>query len=259
MAGPFSVRHVTSISKINENTISLTFDGNISGTPGQFVMAWLPEIGEKPFSIASMDPFSLLVVDVGPFSHAMHQLKPGDSLWIKGPLGHGFTLEGDHLLLVGGGYGSAPLLSLAKAARAQGKNVDVCLGAQTEQGLLLADEFRNVGCQVAFTTEDGSWGSKGVVTIIVEQALQDANIDMLYACGPVGMLSALAILCRAHHINYQLSWEAHMRCGMGLCGSCEVPQSFDLALPVGWLACYDGPVFIHRWDDRSNLSLYKTQ
>jgi dihydroorotate dehydrogenase electron transfer subunit len=251
MTATFSVRKVTSNLKINENTIWLTLDGDINGTPGQFVMAWLPGIGEKPFSIASMDPFGLLVVDVGPCSHALHQLKPGDSLWIKGPLGHGFTLEGDNLLLVGGGYGAAPLLSLAKAARNQGKKVVVCLGAHTEQGLLLSDAFRNEGCKVSFATEDGSRGSIGLVTIIVAQAIKDSDFDMLYACGPVGMLSALAVLCRSHHMNYQLSWEAHMRCGMGLCGSCEVPQSYDLSLPVGWLACFDGPVFIHRWVNKS--------
>lgn len=247
MMASFSVRQVISNSQINEHTTWLTLDGEIKGVPGQFVMGWLPGIGEKPFSIASMAPFGLLIVDVGPCSHAMCQLKPGDSLWIKGPLGHGFSLEGDRLLLVGGGYGSAPLLPLAKAARNQGKKVVVCLGAQTGQGLLLSDAFHDEGCQVAFATEDGSLGSRGLVTIIVEQAIQESHFDTLYACGPVGMLSALASLCRSHKINYQLSWEAHMRCGMGLCGSCEVPQTSDAALPIGWLACYDGPVFIHHW------------
>jgi len=57
------------------------------------------------------------------------------------------------------------------------------------------------------------------------------------------MLSALARACSERSISYQLSWEAYMRCGMGLCGSCEVPQSADPALPSGWLACFDGPVF----------------
>lgn len=247
MTASFSTRKVISNAQINENTTWLTLDGDIEGMPGQFVMSWLPGIGEKPFSIASMSPLALLVVDVGPCSHAIHQLKPGDLIWIKGPLGHGFTLEGDNLILVGGGYGSAPLLPLAKAARNQGKNVVVCLGAQTGQGLLLSDSFLDMGCQIAFATEDGSMGSKGLVTNIVKQAFRDSGINTLYACGPVGMLSALADLCRLHRINYQLSWEAHMRCGMGLCGSCEVPRSSDQALPVGWLACYDGPVFIHRW------------
>jgi dihydroorotate dehydrogenase electron transfer subunit len=248
MKGAFIARKIVSIEKFNEFTAWLTFDGNLDAQPGQFVMVWLPGCSEKPFSIAATAPFGLLVVDVGEFSHTLHELKVGDHLWIKGPLGRGFSLEGENLLLVGGGYGSAPLLPLAKAARANGKQVSVCLGARTATGILLSDAFSNSGCQVAHATEDGSQGVKGLVTAIVEQAIKGSRIDGLYACGPVGMLSALARLSTNHRVNYQLSWEAHMRCGMGLCGSCEVPQSSDPSLPVGWLACYDGPVFIHRWN-----------
>ncbi len=245
--GAFSVEYVTAINQVNNKTIWLTLDKALDGIPGQFVMVWLPGIGEKPFSVASMNPFGLLVVDVGPCSHALHQLKVGDPLWIKGPLGQGYSLEGESLILVGGGYGSAPLLPLAKDALAQGKQVNVCLGAQNDQGLLLFDGFTDLGCNVACTTEDGSKGDRGLVTTIVEQFIQDFDLDTLYACGPVGMLSALASLCKTYRVDYQLSWEAHMRCGMGLCGSCEVSRSYDPWLPVGWLACFDGPVFKHRW------------
>lgn len=248
MTGMFNIRKIVSISRVNEKTIWLRLEGDIDAQPGQFVMVWLPNIGEKPFSIASFEPFGLLVVDAGPFSHALHGLKTGDSLWTKGPLGQGFSLMGDRLLLVGGGYGSAPLLPLARAARLQEKQVEVCLGAQNQHGLLLTEAFINAGCQVSCATEDGSWGSHGLVTVIMEQAIQTSEFDMLYACGPVGMLSALAQICRRYRLDYQLSWEAHMRCGMGLCGSCEVPQKYDSALPEGWLACYDGPVFSHHWD-----------
>ncbi|MFU8827693.1 MAG: dihydroorotate dehydrogenase electron transfer subunit [Brevefilum sp.] len=247
MAGGFAVRTISSIDKLNHNTIWLTFEGSLEAQPGQFVMAWLPGIGEKPFSVASLDPFALLVVDVGPFSHAMHQLSAGDQVWIKGPLGHGYELAGDRLLLVGGGYGSAPLLALAKAARGLDKHVVVCLGAQSAQGVLLSEDFKALGCQASIATDDGTWGEKGLVTKIVEKAIHQSGFDALYACGPTAMLSALANICQSHQLDYQLSWEAYMRCGMGLCGSCEVPRSFDPALPVGWLACYDGPVFFHRW------------
>lgn len=245
--GAFSIAYVTAINEISKKTIWLTLDKDLDAVPGQFVMAWLPGIGEKPFSIASMKPLGLLVVDVGLCSHAIHQLKVGDPLWVKGPLGHGFSLEGESLILVGGGYGSAPLLPLAMDALVQGKRVNVCLGAQNDQGLLLFDEFMGLGCNVACTTEDGSKGYQGLVTTIVEQAIRDFDLDTLYACGPVGMLSALATLCKSNRVNYQLSWEAHMRCGMGLCGSCEVSPSYDSSLPVGWLACFDGPVFKHQW------------
>ena len=240
----FTTYRLASTRRLNDTTLWLTFDAEINARPGQFVMAWLPGVGEKPFSIAGMAPFSLMVVDVGPFSHALHQLQPGAKLWIKGPLGHGFQAESSNLLLVGGGYGAAPLLALAQAARQQGATVTTCLGARSAVGLLLGEEFTQLGCQVETMTEDGSAGRQGLVTLAVEEALVKGEVGLLAACGPTGMLSALARLAKQYHVPYQLSWEAQMRCGMGLCGSCEVPQSFDPALPPGWLACFDGPVFI---------------
>ncbi|MBU2578414.1 dihydroorotate dehydrogenase electron transfer subunit [Patescibacteria group bacterium] len=243
MTAGFQAVLLNSVTMLNDCTCWMEFDFAMDAQPGQFVMAWLPDIGEKPFSIASMDPFSLLVVDVGPFSHAMLQLRVGDPLWIRGPLGTGFVLEGKSILLVGGGYGSAPLLPLAALAKSSGISVHVCLGARSAPGILLSDEFEQLGCEVSLATEDGSRGSEGLVTGIVEEAVDYSAFDMLYACGPTGMLSGLAGICKIHRLNYQLSWEAHMRCGMGLCGSCEVSQALDPALPSGWLACYDGPVF----------------
>jgi len=211
-------------------------------------MVWLPEVDEKPFSIASMGPLGLLVVDVGPFSHALLTLKVGDLIWIKGPLGRGYHPEGERLLFVAGGYGVAPLYPLAALARAQGRQIHVCIGAGTEADVLLADEFTKIGCELSISTEDGSEGMQGLVTTVAEKAMCEFEFDTLYACGPTAMLSALAERCRQCKLNYQFSWEAHMRCGMGLCGSCEVPTSLDPALPPGWLACYDGPVFIKRWE-----------
>jgi dihydroorotate dehydrogenase electron transfer subunit len=247
MKGGFEIRRVQNTYRINQTTSWISLEGSINAQPGQFVMVWLPEIGEKPFSIASIEPFCILIVAVGPFSNELQRLSSGDPIWIKGPLGHGFEIDGEHMILVGGGYGSAPLLPLAKAARAKDLEVLVCLGAQNSASILLQDAFEKSGCRVMVATDDGSRGKKGLVTLIVEQALQETIFDTLYACGPVGMLKALAKICFQHHLDYQLSWEAHMRCGLGLCGSCEVSQSFDPSLPVGWLACYDGPVFKHRW------------
>ncbi len=251
MSAGFTPFKLLGIQSLNSKTKWLTFDRAVTAQPGQFVMAWLPGVGEKPFSIARLDPLSLLVVAVGPFSRALHALTPGETLWIKGPLGQGFTLSGAHVLLTGGGYGAAPLLALAKAARAGSIRVTVCLGARNAGDLLLRDAFEDLGCALAFSTEDGSAGQQGLVTDPVRACLQEGAVDGLYACGPSGMLSALAGLCREKQLPYQLSWEAHMRCGMGLCGSCEVPQDLDPALPVGWLACYDGPVFRKSWSDTS--------
>lgn len=246
MSGAFKAFSIQTVRKLNETTCWISFDQSMEADPGQFVMTWLPEIGEKPFSIAAMTPFSLMIVDVGPFSHALQQLTPGNRMWIKGPLGQGYIIEGASMLLIGGGYGSVPLYALAAAALRAGKDVRVCLGARSAADLFLLDEFNTLGCEVTVATEDGSSGIPGLVTVAANGALQKYKVDTLYACGPVGMLSALAKIGKDQSVAYQLSWEAQMRCGMGLCGSCEVPRSFDPALPLGWLACFDGPVFRYR-------------
>ena len=219
----------------NARTRTLVLGGSLPARPGQFVMVWLPGVGEKPYSVAGAAPLTLLVADVGPFSHALHQLAPGDRVWVRGPLGQGFRLVAGRALLVGGGYGVAPLLFLARQVIAQGGAVEVCLGARTAEEVLLADEFAAAGAGVRITTEDGSGGAPGLVTAAMEAAIAGRRPDEVYACGPVPMLEAVDRLCVEHDLPCQLSWEAHIRCGLGLCGSCERPGT-------GWLVCRDGPV-----------------
>jgi dihydroorotate dehydrogenase electron transfer subunit len=226
----------------NERTRTFTFDQPLPAEPGQFVMAWLPDVGEKPFSVAGADPFALTVVAVGPFSEALHRLGPGDRVWIRGPLGHGFEIEGQRLLLVGGGYGVAPLLFLAREAMARGCQAEACLGARTAAEVLLVKDFTAAGAGVRITTEDGSLGAEGLVTAAVEAAIEGQQPDTVYACGPVGMLQTVHRLCRAHGLPHQLSWEAMIRCGLGLCGSCELTDVEGIE--PGWLVCVDGPVAI---------------
>jgi dihydroorotate dehydrogenase electron transfer subunit len=232
----------------NSTTNTLIFDQPLKNAqPGQFVMVWLPGIGEKPYSIFDCDPFSVTVASAGSFSNALFNLKIGRRVWIRGPLGHGFRLNGSRHLLVGGGYGVAPLLFLARQACSRKDTVKICLGAQTTGNLIMADAFKALSCEVFITTIDGSLGEMGVVTRAVETVLQKVKIDTLYACGPVLMLSALAEICRQQKVISQLSWEAQMRCGIGLCGSCELDEEVRISagLPVGWLTCKDGPVFIN--------------
>jgi len=212
--------------------------------PGQYVMAWLPGVGEKPFSIAHSNPLTITVAAVGPVSQALCGLKPEERLWVRGPLGQGFQLAGKKHLLVGGGYGAAPLLFLSRQAIEKGQQVCACLGARSQQELVLVEKFRSAGCDVGLCTEDGSCGEQGLATHIAEQAIQDFNPDCLYACGPHAMLLALGELCKVKKLPAQLSWEALLRCGIGLCGSCELDQETrcQAGLPAGWLVCKDGPV-----------------
>ena len=243
----FQVFQLVQTRRENRTTNSLVFNKPlIDAQPGQFVMVWLPDIGEKPYSILNNEPFSFAVASVGPFSEALNSLGIGSRVWARGPFGCGFRLDGRRHLMVGGGYGAAPLLFLARQARGRKDEVEVCLGARSAGDVLMADAFYELGCEVRITTEDGSLGEKGKVTQALDLALHHKGADSLYACGPVAMLSALAEIARQKNIAAQLSWEAQMRCGIGLCGSCELEEEVRIAagIPKGWLTCKDGPVYI---------------
>jgi dihydroorotate dehydrogenase electron transfer subunit len=224
------------IDRIQENqkTITVVLDQSLEAKPGQFCMLWLPGLDEKPFSIAGPDPLMFTVSRVGPFSDAVHELKKGDKLWVRGPFGAGWSVGPGRALLVGGGYGAAPLYFLARRLRDAGARVEAALGARTSSALLFMDRFGGLGVPVHAATEDGSIGAHGQVTEIVAQLLGSGLFDRLYACGPEAMLAALEGQCREAHVDGELSHEAYMRCGVGVCGSCEHNAR---------LVCMDGPVF----------------
>lgn len=242
----------------NSRTKTFVFDARWQAAPGQFLMAWLPRFDEKPFSLVDDDPVTITVAAVGPFTTLLHRLQPGDRVWLRGPLGHGFQNEratptpgsaqpSGRLLLAGGGYGVAPLSFLTRRSLAAGKKVVAVIGARTAGELLFCQRLQDEGAEVHVTTEDGSLGRRGLVTAQVEALLAAALLagdghiaggyiahwEGLFACGPHGMLAALAELAAAAGVPAQLSWEAYMRCGIGICGSCE---------HGGRLVCADGPV-----------------
>lgn len=232
---PFTIR---AIEADNYRTKTLVCDGAIAAAPGQFVMAWLPRFDEKPFSLVSADPITLMITDVGPFSGLVHHLQVGDRLWLRGPFGRGFRIDPTRQrpALVGGGYGVAPLLWLAQSL--PGLAITAIIGARTAADLLYVDRFQALAerlprLQLLTTTEDGSHGEPGRVTDALAPLLAAGEIDTIYACGPHGMLAALQDLAAAHHLPCQLSWEAYMRCAIGICGACEHD---------GYLLCLDGPV-----------------
>lgn len=213
---------------------TFTLDGAIQAEPGQFVMVWLPRVNEKPFSLVDAAPITLTIARVGPFTEAAHWLRVGDRLWLRGPFGRGFDLLPRLAVLVGGGYGAAPLAFLARRLRAQGVDVSVALGAKGAADLVLMDRFHAVGCHVHPATEDGSLGHKGLATDVAERLLDAQPDAALYACGPEAMLLRLAHLCRERGTPGQFSLERMMKCGLGVCGSCDYR---------GLLVCRDGPVF----------------
>jgi dihydroorotate dehydrogenase electron transfer subunit len=224
------------VDRIQENpkTITVVLDQSLVAKPGQFCMLWLPGVDEKPFSIAGPDPLMFTVSRIGPFSDAIHALKKGDPLWVRGPFGTGWSVGPGRALLVGGGYGAAPLYFLARQLCHVGARVEAALGARTSADLLFVDRFGGQGLPIHAATEDGSAGARGRVTDVVGPLLSAGRFDRLYACGPEAMLRTLEGQCREAHIAAELSHEAYMRCGVGICGSCEHDAR---------LVCMDGPVF----------------
>ena len=221
---------------VEENARVKTFvlRTSLEAEPGQFVMVWLPGVNEKPFSLVDAAPLTLTVARVGPFTGALHRLRAGDRLWFRGPLGRGFELVGERLLLVGGGYGVAPLAFLARRAREAGCAVTAVIGARTGDDLLFESRLARLGCRVVAATEDGSAGVRGLAADVAAELLSQGGFDAVYACGPEAMLDRLAEVCMGRRIPCQLSREGYMRCGLGICGSCQ---------REGLLVCRDGPVF----------------
>ena len=220
----------------NARTVTLRLETGLETQPGQFAMIWLPGLDEKPFSISGDDPLCFTIARVGPFSEALHALRVGDRLWYRGPFGRGYDPAPGITLMVGGGYGAAPLHFLARrllAASATAR-VEAVLGARTAADLLFPARFADLGVEVHAATEDGSAGLRGLATDAAAALLESGRFDRLCACGPEGMLERLASLCRERGVPAELSYEAYMRCGIGLCGSCE---------RAGRLVCMDGPVF----------------
>jgi len=228
------VLHVQKVIREGSAGVSLIFDRAIPARPGQFVMAWLPDVAERPFSLMDDQPFSLTVADVGPLTHALCTLRVGDGLWIRGPYGHGFELDGRRHLLVGGGSGAASLALLAKVARHRGDKVITALGARTADQLMLHWRFRALGCNLIVTTDDGTMGYTGSALDVLNEQLANRSIDIIYGCGPEPMLRALAQYAEERDIPCQVSMEAVMKCGFGVCGACHRGDR---------LVCKDGPVF----------------
>jgi len=178
----------------------------------------------------------------------MAKRKPGDKISILGALGHGFShKKGERALLVGGGIGIYPLLSIGKKVKADGDTVNAAFGFRNIGLVNYVDEFKMNGIDVSVITDDGSNGRKGFVTELVKEALDAKNIDVVYVCGPRGMMAAVAALCEAAGVRCEVSMEERMGCGVGACLACVCKTMFkDNEGVTGEKykrVCMDGPVF----------------
>ena len=218
-------------------SLTLRLDYNLTVAPGQFVMVWLPDYEEIPISPShsSHNYMRLTIKAVGETSRALINMNVGDELYIRGPYGRGFNLEKEgKYLLVGGGYGAAPVIYAARRLTLMEREILYVEGVKTREESLFYDEAKNIGIDAVLVTEDGSSGIKGMVTDYVANIIDD--YDILLACGPEPMLDKLYLMALEHGIDAQLSYERIVKCGIGLCGSCVIEGT-------GLLVCMDGPVF----------------
>ena len=184
----------------------------------------------------------------------MSGLRNHDVIDVVGPLGRPFALPKEPVMctLVGGGYGSAPLFTLAEQLRERGCGVNVVLGASTEARLFGVLEGKRMSQSVAVVTEDGSLGEVGRVTDVLPGLLQRTGSEVVYACGPMGMLAAVSEMARHFGAHSQCAVEESMACGIGVCMTCVLPVVGDDGVTRMARSCVDGPVFRGdrvRWQD----------
>lgn len=235
----FEVLPISKIVDENSTTKTFVFDYPLGGKPGQFVMIWIPGVDEKPMSVAFDDgkEFWITVCKVGPASEALHNMKEGDLVGIRGPLGTHYTWEdGDHLALVAGGYGAAPMYFVAREAVERGCKIEFLVGARNKDLLLYKEKvlgLNNVNLHIS--TDDGSEGYKGYITEVLDDVLGREKIDKVFTCGPEVMMKVVGEVAEKHDVESSLSMEKYMKCGIGVCGQCAVDGT-------GELVCKKGPV-----------------
>jgi dihydroorotate dehydrogenase electron transfer subunit len=228
--------------------------------PGQFAELEVPSAAHvflrRPFSIHDIDydnnTLQFLIKIVGEGTRKLGSLVPGTIVNTVYPLGKGFSLPSDKkALLIGGGCGIAPLKFLAKRLKSKGFEPHSLLGGRTEADIVEIDDFENEG-SVFITTEDGSRGTKGLVTD--HPVFKDLDTySMIYSCGPEAMLRAVALGAQLHQVPCEVSLENSMACGIGVCLCCVVDTRQGHRC-----VCTEGPVFnsleLKGWDQPESIA-----
>ena len=236
--------------------------GNVADgmQPAQFFMIGVPGsdvLLRRPFSVcglpgtfadAKAGAVQILYRVYGRGTRLLASLGAGAELHVLGPLGRGFTVpEGanDRILLVAGGIGSAPFPAFLAHLARSGRRAAMIYGARSQDELPLLDWFRERCDEVMVTTDDGSLGTRGLVTHPLGAQLQNGPPQTLhvYACGPTPMLKAVAAMAHSAGVRCDLALEAPMACGFGVCLGCVVPTRETEGGPVTYeRVCLEGPV-----------------
>ena len=200
----------------------------------------------------------IVVAPHGAGSTWLANQQAGAKVDLIAPLGTAFGIptEPVRALLVGGGYGSAPLFGLSEVLKNRGCRVDMVLGASTAMKIYAPLDGKRSVSSLTITTEDGSTGKTGKVTDAIREILDSNEIDIIYSCGPMGMLEAINNLAEEFNIMHQCSIEESMACGIGVCMTCVLPIKGDDGQIRMLRSCIDGPVVAGEsviWDAKRTI------
>lgn len=243
---------VKSQKQIAHHVFEMTLSGKLVGeitSPGQFVHIRVNDSFElllrRPISISSINKedneMTIIYRAEGKGTSTLSTKREGDVVDVLGPLGNGFPVEetaaGETAVLIGGGIGVPPLYELSKQLTAKGVTCIHVLGFQSENVVFYEDQFSALG-DTHIVTVDGTAGTKGFVTNVLEQLGED--FATFYSCGPMPMLDAVQTMY-AHKKGF-LSFEQRMGCGIGACYAC-ICETTDKSEEAYIKVCSDGPVF----------------
>jgi len=193
---------------------------------------------------ASGGLLEIVVAPHGAGSTWLANQQPGAKIDLIAPLGTAFGIptEPVRALLVGGGYGSAPLFGLSDVLKNRGCRVDMVIGASTAMKIYAPLDGKRSVSSLTITTEDGSTGKTGKVTDVLREIITSNEIDIVYSCGPMGMLEAINNITEEFNLVHQCSIEESMACGIGVCMTCVLPIKGDDGQIRMLRSCIDGPV-----------------
>ncbi len=212
---------------------------SIGGETSQMIL-------QRAFAISrvSAGTMELIIAPLGQGSKWICAQREGVKLDLIAPLGTAFGIPTQpvHALLIGGGYGSAPLFGLAEVLSARGCRVDMLLGASTASKIYAPMEGKRSVNALRIYTEDGSMGTAGRVTDPIRDLVAGSDLGVIYSCGPMPMLAAVSSILEGTDVVHQCSVEESMACGVGICMTCVLPvKGADGAIAM-LRSCIDGPV-----------------
>ena len=185
----------------------------------------------------------LVVAPHGQGSRWLCQRAVGDLVDFIGPLGTAFGIPtvNANAMLIGGGYGSAPLFALAELLKNKGCRVDMVLGASTANKIYAPLEGKRSVSSLTLTTDDGSTGIHGQISEAIPRLIREFGTEVIYSCGPMGMLAAVAKIAEEFNLVHQCAVEESMACGIGVCMTCVIPVKNEDGIKM-IRSCIDGPV-----------------